>query len=81
VLALGGDAAAVRFEAAIVACLASGTRRANISQRVAIGWLGELHPHLIKALNLTNTLFLFELEIESAFMSKALQFKAISKFP
>jgi phenylalanyl-tRNA synthetase beta chain len=48
---------------------------------VPIGWLGELHPRLVKALSLSNTLFMFELEIEPAFIAKRLQFNNISRFP
>jgi phenylalanyl-tRNA synthetase beta chain len=81
VLALGGEAAAVRFEAASLPCLRPGRAARIFRDATPIGWLGELHPHLTKALNLTNAMFLFELEIESAFMSKALQYKAISRFP
>ena len=47
----------------------------------AIGWLGELHPQVARALNLSNTAYLFELDIDSAFSSKAPQFNKISKFP
>jgi phenylalanyl-tRNA synthetase beta chain len=46
-----------------------------------VGWLGELHPQLVKTINLPNTAFIFELEIDLAFISKPLQFKEISKFP
>jgi phenylalanyl-tRNA synthetase beta chain len=81
VLALAGDVAGLRFEADTLSCLRPG-RAARIRRNdVAIGWIGELHPRVAKALGLTNTLFLFELEMESAFTSKATQFKGISKFP
>ena len=46
-----------------------------------MGWLGELHPQLVKAINLSSSAFLFELEIDSAFESKPLKYKSISKFP
>jgi phenylalanyl-tRNA synthetase beta chain len=81
VLALGGDESAVRFEPASLPCLYPGRAARIFRDATPIGWLGELHPHLIKALNLTNALFLFELEIESAFVSKPLQYKAISRYP
>jgi phenylalanyl-tRNA synthetase beta chain len=48
---------------------------------VAVGWLGELHPQSVKVLSLTIAPLLFELEIESAFASKILQYKGISKYP
>ena len=81
VLALGGDAQSVRFEADSLDCLRPGRAARILRHATPIGWLGELHPRLIKALNLSNTLFLFELEIESAFISKPLQSQRISKFP
>ena len=47
----------------------------------SVGWLGELHPQVAKAVNLSSTAFLFELEMDAAFSSKSLQYKKISKFP
>jgi len=46
-----------------------------------IGWLGELHPQFVRSLNMTNVPYLFELEIESGFGAKLLQFNKTSKFP
>ena len=81
VLALAGDGAGLRFEADALSCLRPG-RAARIRRNdVAIGWIGELHPRIAKALGLNNTLFLFELEIESAFTYNSMKFKGISKFP
>ena len=80
-LALGADERAVHFEPDSLACLRPGRSARILRNAVPIGWLGELHPRLIKALSLSNTLFLFELELEPAFMAKRLQFKRISKFP
>jgi phenylalanyl-tRNA synthetase beta chain len=81
VLALAGDVEELRFEADALDCLRPG-RAARIRRGdVAVGWVGELHPRLARALGLNNTLFLFELEIDSAFTSKPPQFKGISKFP
>ncbi len=81
VLALTGDASSVRFEADTLACLRPG-RSARIYRGLkAVGWLGELHPQLVKAINLPSSAFLFELEVDSAFYSKSLKFNDISKFP
>ncbi len=81
VLALTGDGPSVRFEADSLPCLRPG-RAARIFRGAApIGWLGELHPQLTKTLNLTHTLYLFELEIESAFICNKLIFNNISRFP
>jgi phenylalanyl-tRNA synthetase beta chain len=80
-LALTGDVSSVRFEADTLSCLRPG-RTARIYRGLkAVGWLGELHPQVVKAINLPSSAFLFELEIDSAFYSKSLEFNNISKFP
>jgi phenylalanyl-tRNA synthetase beta chain len=81
VLSLTGQGDAVRFEADACGCLRPG-RTARIHHgTAAVGWLGEVHPQLIKALALPPGAILFELEIKSAFRSKSLKYKAISRFP
>ena len=79
-LALTGDAASFEFEVGQIDCLRPG-RAARILRGEAVGWLGEIHPALVKALGLPGNTFLFELEIKSAFVSKNLKFNKISKFP
>jgi phenylalanyl-tRNA synthetase beta chain len=81
ILALTGDAQSVRFEADAPHCLRPGRSARIFRGSAPIGWIGELHPRLIKSLSLSNTLFLFELEITPAFVAKQLQFNKISKFP
>ena len=80
-LALTADGAAVRFEAQDLACLRPGRSARIYRGAAAVGWLGELHPQAAKALNMSTTAFLFELEVELAFVAKSLQFQKISKFP
>jgi phenylalanyl-tRNA synthetase beta chain len=81
VLALTGDVSALRFEVDTLSCLRPG-RTARIYQgSTAVGWLGELHPQISKAVNMSNAAILFELDVELAFAAKSLQFKRISKFP
>jgi phenylalanyl-tRNA synthetase beta chain len=80
-LALTADGRAVHFEPDSLACLRPGRSARIFRNTVPIGWLGELHPRLVKALSLSNTIFVFELEIEPAFIGKQLQFKKISRFP
>jgi phenylalanyl-tRNA synthetase beta chain len=81
VLALTGDAAAARFEAQDLGCLRPGRSARIYRGGAAVGWLGELHPQAAKALNLSTTAFLFDLEVDSAFMAKSLQYQKISKYP
>ncbi len=80
-LMLTGDASSVRFEAVPLSCLRPG-RSARIYRDAApIGWLGEMHPQLVRTLDMTNVPFLFELEMDSAFSTKLLKFNKTSKFP
>ena len=81
VLALTGEAASIRFEAATLPVLRPGRAAQIFRGEVAIGWLGELHPQIAKELNLSTTVFLFELEMTLAFACKPLEFHRISKFP
>jgi phenylalanyl-tRNA synthetase beta chain len=81
VLALAGDVSELRFEADTLSCLRPGRTARIRRNEVAVGWIGELHPRLTKDLGLNNTLLLFELETELAFVANALQFNKISKYP
>jgi phenylalanyl-tRNA synthetase beta chain len=80
-LALTGDASSVRFVEETLGCLRPGRAARIYRGPAAIGWLGELHPQVARAVNLSSTAFLFELDIESAFHSKPFKFNKISKFP
>jgi phenylalanyl-tRNA synthetase beta chain len=80
-LALTSDVSSVRFEADTLSCLRPGRTARIYRGATAVGWLGELHPQVTKAINLSTTAFLFELEIKSAFSSKPLEYNKISKFP
>ena len=81
VLALTGDASSVRFDADTLDCLRPGRTARIYRGSKAVGWLGELHPQVVKAINLSSSAFLFELEIDAAFHASSLKFKGISKFP
>jgi phenylalanyl-tRNA synthetase beta chain len=81
VLTLSGDVSSVRFEPDSLSVFRPG-RTARIYQgNKPIGWIGEIHPQVVKALYLPSTAFLFELEISSAFNAKLFEFHKISKFP
>jgi phenylalanyl-tRNA synthetase beta chain len=81
VLALTGDAASVRFVAETMSCLRPGRTARIYRGATAVGWLGELHPQVAKAIDLPDTALLFELEMNLAFSANQLQYKGISKFP
>jgi phenylalanyl-tRNA synthetase beta chain len=80
-LALTGEGDTVRFEAADLSCLRPGRAARIFKGATPVGWLGELHPQLVRTLGLNITLLLFELEIDGCFKTKELKYKRISKFP
>jgi len=81
VLSLTGDEASVRFAPDSLPILRPGRAARIYRGATPIGWLGEMHPQIVKALNLPMSAFLFELEIGQAFMAKPLKYHKISKFP
>ena len=70
------------FEAAAdpPACLHPGRAARVRRQGHAVGWLGELHPSLVKQLDFTYAPVLFELEMESLRVEKP-AYREISRFP
>jgi phenylalanyl-tRNA synthetase beta chain len=80
-LALTGDGSSVRFEADSLSALRPGRTARIYRGSDAIGWVGELHPQVAKALNLPAAVFLFELEIKSAFVANIPKLRKISRFP
>jgi len=80
-LALTGDAESVSFEAATHPTLRPGRTARIMRQGKSLGWVGEIHPRLIKALGLSNSLLLFSLETESSFRSNPPKLHKISRFP
>ena len=79
--ALTGNAAEYRFEPDSQSCLRPGRTARIFRDSLPVGWLGEVHPQLAKALDLPTDTLLFELETESAFVAKPSKFNNISKFP
>jgi phenylalanyl-tRNA synthetase beta chain len=80
VLKLTGDTSDVVFAPDSLPVLRPGRAARIYRGAVAVGWLGEIHPQIAKALGLPEA-FLFELEITPAFSCKPIQFKGISRFP
>ena len=79
--ALTGNVAQYRFEAATTTCLRPGRTARIYRDSTPIGWLGEVHPQLLKALGVPTGTLLFEIETESAFISNPSKYNRISKFP
>ena len=81
VLALSGELNTAQFKADSLSCLRPGRAARIYRGSTPVGWLGELHPLLVRNLNFPSAPLLFELDITSAFKRNPLIYKAISKFP
>ncbi|MGO9933947.1 MAG: phenylalanine--tRNA ligase subunit beta, partial [Steroidobacteraceae bacterium] len=79
VLKLTGDTSDVEFAPESLPILRPGRTARIYRGAVPVGWLGEIHPQIAKALSLP-TAFLFELEIATAFFFNLLKFQGISRF-
>ena len=71
----------VRFVAAKLPCLHPGRTARLWRGDQAIGWLGELHPRLAKAFDISPAPLLFDVDVTLGFSSKPILYKGISKFP
>ncbi len=80
-LTLTGEVCSVRFVPDALPALRPGRSARIYRDATPIGWLGEMHPQIVKALNFPTTAFLFELDIKLAFIRNPLKYKKISKFP
>ena len=80
-VALTGDKLPLRFEPETLGCLRPGRSARIYRGSTPVGWVGELHPQIVKALNMPAIPFLFELEIQQAFVCNQLQYNRIYKFP
>jgi phenylalanyl-tRNA synthetase beta chain len=76
-----GEGASFSFEAASQPALHPG-RAARVLRRGApVGWLGELHPTLVKSMDFTYPPVLFELDVERALAVRRQSYAEISRFP
>jgi phenylalanyl-tRNA synthetase beta chain len=81
-LALAGmDAATISFASAQVGCLHPGRSAVIRRGGETIGAIGELHPRLVRELDLAPAPVLFELAYAATFRTELAQFREISRFP
>jgi phenylalanyl-tRNA synthetase beta chain len=81
VLALSGEPGAFRFEPAPLACLHPGRSARILRGDVAIGWIGELHPELVRQLDTPAAPLLFELDLAGATRARLPEVTPASRFP
>jgi phenylalanyl-tRNA synthetase beta chain len=88
-LAATGEPEAFGFEAATLACLHPG-RTARVVRRgeaegtggaAVVGWIGELHPSLVRELGFAQAPVLFELDFAAGLDVRLPRARAISRFP
>ena len=74
-------AADVAFEPAQLPCLHPGRSARILRSGRAVGWIGQLHPQLIRELDLAGAPVLFELDVEQALAVSYPPFAAPSRYP
>lgn len=80
-LAATGARSEFTFEPHALPCLHPG-RAARLQRNgQPVGWLGELHPSLVKALDFTYAPVLFELDVEPALAMERPTYREVSRFP
>ncbi|MBC8027363.1 MAG: phenylalanine--tRNA ligase subunit beta, partial [Steroidobacteraceae bacterium] len=76
-----GAADEFAFVADSLSCLHPG-RSARITRRgTTVGWIGELHPELVREFDFTYGPILFEIEYIAGLVAKMPRFEEISRFP
>jgi phenylalanyl-tRNA synthetase beta chain len=75
-----GDAGAFSFESAAHATLHPGRSARVLRRGATVGWLGELHPTLVRALDFTYPPVLFELDVAALAVRRS-AYQEISRFP
>ena len=80
-LALTNASASFRFVPGAPAWLHPGQAAAIERDGRALGWLGALHPDLLKALDLDEDVFAFELDVDAMSLRALPRAEGISRFP
>jgi phenylalanyl-tRNA synthetase beta chain len=75
------DAGAFVFEPASLGCLHPGRSARILRAGRAVGWVGELHPSLVRELGFTTAPVLFEIDTEAGLTVEYPVFAEVSRFP
>ena len=76
-----GAGAEIEYRAQAHPALHPGQSAAVFRNGEAIGWLGALHPQAMSELDLGNTVYVFELDLDAVTRSHLPAFRPLSKFP
>lgn len=80
-LATTGDEASFAFEPGTLPCLHAGRAARIVRDGAPVGWLGELHPRLVRELEFVAAPVLFELDFAAALRVRIPAYKEISRYP
>lgn len=80
-LSLNGDAENLRFVAATHAALHPGRSAQILRGEAPVGWIGELHPRLVREFDFTTAPQLFELQLDRALSATRPAYREVSRFP
>ncbi len=78
---LFGAEAAIEYRAETHPALHPGQSAAVYKDGNAIGWIGALHPQASAELDLSSSVYIFELDLEAVQQSHLPSFRPLSKFP
>lgn len=81
VLALTGDHDSYRFETFEHPALHPGQAAAIVKQQRVIGMIGALHPSIAQELDINQSLYLFDLSLDSIMDMSLPTYETLSKFP
>ncbi|MGA7540827.1 MAG: phenylalanine--tRNA ligase subunit beta [Steroidobacteraceae bacterium] len=79
-LAATGARSKFTFEPRELSCLHPGRAARVLRSAAPVGWLGELHPALVKALEFTYPPVLFELDVDALAVERPI-YREVSRFP
>jgi phenylalanyl-tRNA synthetase beta chain len=80
-LAATGERESFKFEAGMHPALYPGRAARVLRRNQPVGWLGELHPNLVRVLDFTYPPVLFELDAETALAVQHASYHEISTYP
>jgi phenylalanyl-tRNA synthetase beta chain len=80
-LAATGARGEFTFEPRALSCLHPGRAACLLRRGEPVGWLGELHPSLVKALEFTYAPVLFEIDVGAALAVERPAYHEVSRFP
>lgn len=80
-LAVSGEAGAIRYAAAEHPALHPGQSARILRDGVAIGWIGLVHPAVEKQLDLGGRVYAFELDLAATARARVPAYAELSKFP